>query len=68
MTHVSFRFVIVFLVCSFFTVSAVPKDEVWKCVRWTWSGQELLKRVICLEWRKEDCDKRLHKEICKSGK
>jgi hypothetical protein len=67
------KLVVVLIVFCFGTVSAVPKqnntltkDEVWKCVRWTWSGDTPFNRtVICLEWRKEDCAKRLHKEICK---
>lgn len=69
------KFVIVLLGCSFLTVSAVPKkdntlkeNEVWQCIRWTWSSQELSRQVICLDWRKEDCSKRLHKELCKGNR
>lgn len=68
------KFFIVLTVCCFFTVSAVPKDsvltkdEVWQCVRWTWVDQESRKKVVCLDWRKEDCTKRLHKELCKGNK
>lgn len=73
MISMSFKFIVILLGCSLFTVSAVPKqentltkDEVLKCVRWKWSNQEH-KTVTCLEWRKEDCSKRLHKEICKGS-
>lgn len=60
--------------CCFFTASAVPKnnvlakDEIWQCVRWTWVDQESRKKVVCLDWRKEDCTKRLHKELCKGSR
>lgn len=47
----------------------LPEDSVWSCVRWTWSGWDVFNRhVICLEWRQEDCSKRLHKHICKGNK
>jgi hypothetical protein len=69
------KFTVVLITFSFFTVSAVPKqdntlkkDEVWQCVRWTWVDQESRRKVTCLDWRKEDCANRLHKEICKGSK
>jgi hypothetical protein len=69
------KLVVLLMACSFFTVSAVPKqdntlkkDEVWKCVRWAWADQESRRNVVCLDWRKEDCANRLHKEICKGSK
>lgn len=68
------KFFIALAGCCFFTVSAVPKnndltkDEVWQCVRWTWIDLESRKKVVCLDWRKEDCTKRLHKELCKGNK
>lgn len=74
MTSSSLKFIVLLLVFSFFTISAVSKqdsilkkDEIWKCVRWTWTSQEQ-KTVTCLEWIKEDCSKRLYKEICKGSK
>jgi hypothetical protein len=69
------KIIVVLTLLSFFTVSAVPKqdntlkkDEVWQCVRWAWTDQESRRKVICLDWRKEDCANRLHKEICKGSK
>ena len=32
----------------------VQKPE---CVRWTWSGDVYNRKVICLEWRKENKNK-----------
>lgn len=45
-----------------------PRDTVWTCSRWTWSSTDVFNRqVICLERRKEDCSKRLHKELCRGN-
>ncbi len=68
------KFVILATCCFILTVAAQQKkdlsqDTVWSCVKWTWTGQDVFNRkVICLEWRKEDCSNRLHKEICKGNK
>lgn len=50
--------------------SSLKENESWRCVRWTWedSYNPYNRRVICLDWRKEDCSKRLHKELCKGNR
>jgi hypothetical protein len=40
----------------------------YECIRWTWTGDVYNRKVVCLEWRQEDCSKRLHKHICKGNK
>jgi hypothetical protein len=40
-------------------------DYTWACVRWTWTGDVYDRQVICVEWQKKDCSRRLHPEICK---
>ena len=40
-------------------------DYTWACVRWTWTGDVYDRQVVCVEWQKKDCSRRLHKEICK---
>lgn len=45
-----------------------PRDSVWTCTRWTWTSTDVFDRqVICLERKKEDCSKRLHKELCRGN-
>lgn len=63
----------VFTICCFLLdataekkIDVLKEDEVWSCVRWRWNSQDINNRqVVCLEWQKKDCSKRLHKEICK---
>lgn len=67
------KLVIVVVFCLVLSASAQqqkqdPRDTVWTCTRWTWSGTNVFNRqVICLERRKEDCSKRLHKELCRGN-
>jgi len=32
----------------------LKKNEEYVCVRWTWSGDVYDRRVVCLEWKKQD--------------
>lgn len=43
------------------------KDESWICVRWQWASTAANGKVNCLEWAKQDCSNKLHKDICKHG-
>jgi hypothetical protein len=45
---------------------AAPSQE-YKCVRWTWTGDVYNRKVVCVEWVKRDCSKRLYEDICKLG-
>lgn len=45
----------------------LKQDEVWVCSRWKWTSYDIETRtVICLDWKKQDCSLRLHKNICRS--
>ena len=33
-----------------------------ECIRWTWSGDVYNRKVICLEWRKEEKEKKGNKK------
>ena len=51
---------------SLFALSKdVKKDEILICVRWSWTGDVVERKVYCKEWAKKDCSNRLHKGICK---
>ena len=43
------------------------KDEALICIRWQWASTAAAGKVNCLEWAKQDCSNRLHKDICKKG-
>jgi hypothetical protein len=43
------------------------KDEATICVRWQWATTAAEGKVNCIEWAKQDCSNRLHKDICKKG-
>ena len=68
------KLVIVTTLCLVLSANAQPqkpdpRDIIWTCTRWAWSSTDVFnKRVICLERRKEDCSKRLHKELCRGNK
>jgi hypothetical protein len=70
----SIKIIIAISLCFMLNVYAQPKEQlpensVWSCVRWTWSGGNVFNRQVnCLEWRQEDCSKRLHKQLCKGNK
>lgn len=54
----------------FIALTKPPKPAelpVYKCTRWTWSGDVYNRKVVCLEWQELDCRNRLHKNICKLG-
>ena len=56
------------MLCLTFNAFAETKkqDEGWTCIRWKWSSNDTFNRHgVCIEWKKKDCSKRLHKEICK---
>jgi hypothetical protein len=53
----------------FVTGMIIPSSAAqYECVRWTWTGDVYNRKVVCLEWRKQDCSNRLHKIICKGNK
>jgi hypothetical protein len=64
------KFIALVLSCIVITTSAekpnsLKEYEVWVCTRWAWDNKDVLnKQVVCLTWKKQDCSKRLHKEIC----
>jgi hypothetical protein len=64
------RIITLVLCCVVISTSAenplpLKSHEVWICTRWAWNSQNALnKQVVCLTWKKQDCSKRLHKEIC----
>jgi hypothetical protein len=68
------KLVIVAALCFVLSVDAQQQkqesqDTVWICTRWAWGGNDMFNRtVVCLNRRKEDCSKRLHKEICRGNK
>jgi len=41
--------VILLLVISFPIAS---KEEKYRCVRWTWTGDVYNRKVVCIEWKK----------------
>jgi len=45
----------------------LKKDEAWICVRWQWVSTAVEGTVRCVDWAKQDCSNRLHKDICKLG-
>ena len=47
--------------------NTLKKDQAWVCVRWQWAGTATDGKVNCLEWAKQDCSNKLHKDICKHG-
>ena len=59
--------VLLIVVASEEKLITLQKDEAWMCVRWQWVSTAIDGKVNCLEWAKQDCSNRLHKDICKLG-
>lgn len=64
------RTITLVLCCIVLTTSAenyssLKPHEVWICTRWAWNSQSALnKQLVCLAWKKQNCSKRLHREVC----
>lgn len=45
----------------------LKQDEVWVCSRWMWTSYDIVnQKVVCLDWKKQDCSLRMYKNICKA--
>lgn len=55
----------VILLAAIFSYSfAISNTVLFKCTRWTWTGDVFNRKVICQEWKPLDCSNRMHQKLC----